>query len=141
LRTSNAVVLDASVLVKWVIADSYSERADLLLDQFAAGELEVIAPAIANWEVLNVISRKAKRGSIDKRSAEIAGAEFLALRIRLIDNEALQHSAFLLSLEHQRALYDCLYVALALQTRCHLITADERLVNALSPVYPFVRLL
>jgi predicted nucleic acid-binding protein len=35
-------------------------------------------------------------------------------------------------------VYDCLYVALAEPESCELLTADDRLVRALQPRYPFI---
>ena len=49
-------------------------------------------------------------------------------------------SAFDISAQYDRAVYDCLYVTLAEQTEAELITADEKLANALAGRYP-VRLL
>ncbi len=48
-----------------------------------------------------------------------------------------------LAIETDRTIYDCLYVALAIEQKCQFLTADERLVNALgkSPVAEHVRLL
>ena len=34
--------------------------------------------------------------------------------------------------------YDCLYVALAEQEGCQLITADQKSVNNLAPHFPFI---
>jgi predicted nucleic acid-binding protein len=53
--------------------------------------------------------------------------------------QALYHWLVQLSLlAHQyiRSVYDALYVALALQEGCQLVTADGRLYNALRPVLP-----
>ena len=36
-------------------------------------------------------------------------------------------------------VYDCVYVALAEQEPCELVTADTTLVRALQPTFPFVR--
>jgi predicted nucleic acid-binding protein len=36
-------------------------------------------------------------------------------------------------------LYDCLYLALAIERGCSLFTADERFFMATSVAYPFVR--
>ena len=44
-------------------------------------------------------------------------------------------SAFRLAIQHGRSLYDSLYVALALREQCQLVTADERLCNALRPAF------
>jgi predicted nucleic acid-binding protein len=35
-------------------------------------------------------------------------------------------------------VYDCLYVALAEQERCALVTADDKLVTALQQDFPFI---
>ena len=35
-------------------------------------------------------------------------------------------------------VYDCLYVALAEREQCELITADDRLVRSMQPLFPFV---
>ncbi len=35
-------------------------------------------------------------------------------------------------------VYDCLYVALAEREGCEFITADDRLVRALKPAFPFI---
>ena len=38
-------------------------------------------------------------------------------------------------------VYDCLYVALAEQEKCELVTADTTLVRALQPTFSFIRTL
>ncbi len=48
---------------------------------------------------------------------------------------ALLDEAFRLALAHQRAVYDCLYLALATRENCQLIPADEALVRQLQPIY------
>ena len=37
--------------------------------------------------------------------------------------------------------YDCVYVALAEQEKCELVTADATLVRALQPTFSFIRTL
>jgi predicted nucleic acid-binding protein len=46
-----------------------------------------------------------------------------------------------LAIEHKRSVYDCEYLALALDGSCDLITADRRFYNALHPSFSCVRLL
>jgi predicted nucleic acid-binding protein len=41
-----------------------------------------------------------------------------------------------LAVRHGRKVYDSLYVALAVQTKSEMITADERLANALAARFP-----
>ena len=47
----------------------------------------------------------------------------------------LFESALEIAATRNRSFYDALYVALALDEHCPLITADERLVNALKPSF------
>jgi predicted nucleic acid-binding protein len=48
----------------------------------------------------------------------------------------LMEQALPIALNFGIALYDCLYVALALQAKADLITADERLANAMAARFP-----
>ena len=41
-----------------------------------------------------------------------------------------------LAMNHERSAYDALYVALAVDEGCQLVTADRRLYNALAPHLP-----
>ncbi|TAN22559.1 MAG: PIN domain-containing protein [Acidobacteria bacterium] len=50
-------------------------------------------------------------------------------------------TAFRLALQRQISLWDAIYLALALERRCDLITADRRLYRTLAPHYPFVKML
>lgn len=46
-----------------------------------------------------------------------------------------------LAVAHARPVSDCLYLAWALEQRCDLVTADEKLYNALRPAFPCLKLL
>jgi len=47
------VVVDTSVVVKWFIVKDYSKEARLLRDAYAMGVLDLAAPSILPYEVLN----------------------------------------------------------------------------------------
>jgi predicted nucleic acid-binding protein len=49
----------------------------------------------------------------------------------MLFSEALE-----IALTYDRNVYDCLYVALAVQSKAELVTADERLANALAAHLP-----
>ena len=68
-------------------------------------------------------------------------ADFLALNVPLIPTRSLVQSALQLSPQHQRTVYDALYLVLAQERNCDLITADERFFNALSAQFPQLQLL
>jgi hypothetical protein len=43
-----------------------------------------------------------------------------------------------ISSQTRAGFYDCLYVALAEQENCQLVTADDKLINALQARFPFI---
>jgi len=49
------VVADASVMVKWFVDEIYSENARKLRDEYINGTLEIIAPELMPYEVLNAL--------------------------------------------------------------------------------------
>jgi len=53
-----------------------------------------------------------------------------------VSSHRLLPEALTIAFSFDRSLYDCLYVALAVESRTDLITADERLANALAAQFP-----
>ena len=45
------VVVDASIVVKWFVEEEWSREARMLKDDYAAGEVDLIAPALMPFEV------------------------------------------------------------------------------------------
>jgi predicted nucleic acid-binding protein len=128
-------VLDASVAVKWVLVESNTDKARHLRDASRQGQHELIAPDWFLTEVTNILGKAAARKMITAAEARQGYSEIVADMPNLHPTLPLLNVAFDLALQHQRAVYDCLYVALALQEKCQLITADESLVRQLQPVY------
>jgi predicted nucleic acid-binding protein len=46
--------------------------------------------------------------------------------------------AFAIASTAKIGVYDCLYVALAEREGCELLTADDRLIRSLQPIFPFI---
>jgi len=49
------VVVDASVVAKWYLEEEYTEKALKLRDMHVNGEIELTAPELLLFEVLNAI--------------------------------------------------------------------------------------
>jgi predicted nucleic acid-binding protein len=58
------------------------------------------------------------------------------LGIATVPSFDLLPQALLLAMSHDRTVYESLYVALAVQSKSEMITADERLANALAAKFP-----
>ncbi len=81
-------------------------------------------------------------GVISETSATEGIRTLLALPITMFDDDSLHESAAMIA--HQFSLpatYDAHYLALAQHLSCAFWTADRRLVRAVQPNLPWVRLL
>lgn len=122
-------VVDASVAVKWYVDEIHSDAARTLL----ASRDELSAPAFHLVEVANTFAKKVRTAELQAHIA-VQALEHIARRVILVQHD-LTRPALELALRYQRSVYDALYVVLALQLGCPLITADEKLFNALKPEF------
>ena len=140
--TSEAVVVDASTAVKWVLAEEFSDRADALLMASLRTRRPILAPPHFVSEVTNAIFQRVRTTDPNKHipaeQAHAALTQFLAFPVLLQSPPALYERAFLIAQHRQlRSTYDSLYVALAELAGAELWTSDRRLLNAVST--PWVR--
>lgn len=126
------LVIDASVAVKWFVVEPFSREARRVLSAYQNGAISFYAPDIFIAEFANTIWKKQLfQGLAETDAADILTA-FGNLDIALVPTSALLSEAYQLATTHRRAIYDALYLALSVRENCNLVTADERLVNALS---------
>jgi len=135
------VVVDASVAVKWLVDEPDTDRAEALLDLCQIGKCVPIAPDILAVEVGSVLWRRVRQGFLLNHQAEVLFATFNRIRPVLIPLADLCDLALQLGLTHQHSVYDCLYLALALERQCNLITADEKFYRAFQHTIPEIKLL
>jgi predicted nucleic acid-binding protein len=119
------VVVDASVVVKWVLPDRQGEgharRALDVLRAVQAGQLAVVEPPHWLAEVAAVVARHAPRDA-----AEIMGL-LHAMELPILDDLAVYREAVRLSAETGQHVFDTLYHAVALcRPNSSLVTADEQ---------------
>jgi predicted nucleic acid-binding protein len=124
-----ALVVDASVAVKWVIEEALRDRAlDLLADN------EVIAPDLLLTEVRNALAMRVRRRLTTVAEARAAEAAFRSIPLLIEPTSELLEDAFELALRLAHPIYDCLYLALAVRRDLPLATADRRLLELSSQV-------
>jgi predicted nucleic acid-binding protein len=117
----NALVIDASIAVKWVIDEPGTPQA-LLLRQKA----KLIAPELLVAECANILWKKVRRNELSKEQAVLAARLLQGAEIELLSVRSLFEAATLISIELDHPAYDCLYLALAVENECKFVTADER---------------
>jgi predicted nucleic acid-binding protein len=134
-------VIDAGVAVKWFIPEDDTAKARRLLELFHQGAADLAAPDLLIAEATNVFWKRADRNDITAQEAEDNLNDLLSINLPLVSSLLLAPGALAIARAHRRSVYDCLYLALALDRGCDLITTDERLVNAIGPQFPQLKLL
>lgn len=120
-------VVDVCVAVKWYVPEIFSQESLNLLEP----GYSLIAPDYLLFEAGSIFGKKIRRKEI---SFEFGQQALLSLKnspIQFIDTHSLLQDAFSLADEAQRSIYDCFYLRLAMQEDCQMVTADEKLFNAL----------
>jgi predicted nucleic acid-binding protein len=119
-------VIDASVAVKWLVDEPFSAHAAKLLEN----DVPLAAPELIYAEVANALWAIARRGRID--DADIRDALDLLADAPLMVPNSMKHlmaPAARLAGDLDHPVYDCLYLALAIQEQRPVITADRRFCN------------
>ena len=62
---------------------------------------------------------------------EILLRDYLDVKVRLLPARILVEQAMRIAVAERQTVYDCLYLACAVQARCRLITADDRFVRSI----------
>ncbi len=121
-------VVDASVAVKWLVAEDDADIAE----ELATGGHDLHAPRLMASEVANALWRKARRGEIERRAAGILLGDVQDMPVRWGADEILSVNAARLALILDHPVYDCVYLALAHRIGGRVVTADRRFVTAVS---------
>ena len=116
-------VVDASVAVKWLVQEAFSEEAASLLD----GRTPLIAPDLLFAEATNALWALCRRGDITGEDfAEAVDALKAAPVAVPHPMRHLAASAARLAIDLGHPAYDCFYLALAVQEQYPVVTADRR---------------
>jgi predicted nucleic acid-binding protein len=134
-----SVVVDASVAVKWCLPSLREElvaQVEELLASSRREEVQFLVPDLFWVELANALWKAVRRNEISSNNAASAISFVRDLDIATVPSIDIVPQALDLAISHGRTVYDSLYVALAMQSKSDLITADERLANALAARFP-----
>lgn len=117
-----ALIVDASVALKWVLPEEDSGLAERMLDRGAM----LRAPAFIFVELANALWFQMRAGKLN--AAEAAGCmrDLRESPLELWDGEEPLPSALEWAHRLDHAVYDCAYLALALHLDGTYVTADRR---------------
>ena len=116
-------VVDASVAVKWIVHEEFSDRSARLLD----ADLTLIAPELLFAEVSSALWTMCRRGDITTadfaEAIDVLKSAPVAVPVTM---RQLAAAAGRLAIDLDHPVYDCFYLALAMQEQYQVITADVR---------------
>jgi predicted nucleic acid-binding protein len=122
----NRFVIDASIAVKWVVDEDGTPEA-LALRQRA----KLIAPELLVAECANILWKKVQRDELLKEEALLAARLLQGAEIELLPMRSLFETATRISIEINHPAFDCIYLALAANSKSQFVTADERFLRKL----------
>ncbi|MCX8026788.1 MAG: type II toxin-antitoxin system VapC family toxin [Thermodesulfovibrionales bacterium] len=120
-------VVDASVVIKWLIPEVYENYALLLLNE----SFNLCAPDLLLPEIGNVLWKKVYRGEITEQDAHELLLDFIKISPKLFHSILLMETALSISMHFKQSFYDSLYLSLAQIENCALVTADLKLYNTM----------
>jgi len=124
-------VIDASVVLKWYLADEkYGQKAIGLLDEYLSNELDILAPSLLEYEVINGLIIAQKRARIKEEKILTAIEGFVSLAIKLKNLYLFYPQVLHYCKVYNLSAYESSYLALAVEEGIPLVTADEGLYNA-----------
>ena len=131
-------VIDASVILKWVVGNREEpdqEKALGLLASWSEGKLDLWAPTLWEYEVANFLGREfAPEARSKMEMLRNLGIRGMALTDTMIEQ------CFLWMETKKVTFYDAAYLAAAHEVGAVLVTADEKFVRKMGPGEPLIRL-
>jgi len=127
------VVLDTSVIIKWFRqGEVLADRALRLRDAYLDGQIVIVVPSLAAYELANVLRYKGDLSTDQVQAAVVslfdAGLEWVA------PSSAMICRAVEMARSYETTVYDAAFAALAETLGATFITADERLARCLEPL-------
>ena len=137
------IVVDASLAAKWIIVEPNSAAALAFLEECTE---PLVAPDLIAIEVSSAIVRRA---NMDKalretmrqaavRWANLLDEQIITLR-RPTSGDILEAANLAITIGHP--LKDCIYLVLAMEMNCELMTCDARFAEKAKGVWDRVRVL
>jgi predicted nucleic acid-binding protein len=141
---NHAIVVDASVSLKWVLFEEFTHQARSLYEAALTAHRPFLVPPHFFSEVTSALYQRTRTREPARHLTEDEAREaftgFSRFPVQPAAPEQLYERAFVFAREHRLpSLYDSIYVVLAQLMDVVLWTADQRLFSTASPVAPWVR--
>ncbi len=134
-----AYVLDASVAAKWVLPakdEPLSAEAGRFCARFATGDIGLSVPDLFWPEIGSILGKSVRAGRVSEASAKASIEWVGSLGLTTQPTKGLVGDAVAIARAFDCSVHDSLYIALSVASGRPMITADERLVNAVGAHLP-----
>ena len=122
-------ILDASVAVKWFVNEPERDKALGVREDYVHGRIKLLAPALILYEVGNAL-RFHPNGTEEIGARVVKSLRKLQLTTDSLQDQTIE-TAMRISYVEGITFYDAVYLALAENDECKVITADQQLVEGL----------
>ena len=122
--TTTPLVIDSSVIIKWLSSDEerYIDLADNLLKDAQEGKIEIVVPELAKYEVGNVLLFS-KKLSIEQ--GKLSLAQFYSLPITFIaESQDIAELSYSFAKNLGITYYDAVFLSIAKQYGATLVTEN-----------------
>lgn len=127
------IVLDASVVLKWIFDDEAgADPAARLRDAHVAGHEIVAVPDLLFYEIGNVLAMKTRLSEAAITEAFSLLWDFSLERFDLGSEEF--QGCLALSRKYRITLYDAAYIELSRRLKCTFVTADKKLYEKVKSI-------
>jgi predicted nucleic acid-binding protein len=124
-------VVDTNVVAYYLLgADVFADEARTVFERTAT----LIAPAHWEAELANVVWMAVRHGALSAEQAPVRLGQARRVRIESVATSTLCQAALLRALASGVAVYDTLFVELAVRSRCPLVTFDTAVLRAFPDV-------
>ena len=120
------LVADTSFLFKLAFSNPHAEEAEKVCEKY-----NLFAPAFIQVELSNALWKAVRFGGLAAAQAH-AALEQLATLYRPVPDDDLVTNALEIAMAIGHPVYDCMFITLASDMAVPLITADRKLISAVS---------
>jgi predicted nucleic acid-binding protein len=120
-------VVDANVAIKWVLTEIYTDNASRLL----SNGYTLFVPDFFFSEIGNILWKQVRFKLLTPEEAQWSYHQIVITPLQIYQSQLLVPLGLDIAIRTQQAVYDCVYLALAVQQKCQMVTADERFFNSL----------
>jgi predicted nucleic acid-binding protein len=118
--------VDANVAIKWVLPEIHSNLALRLRNR----AYQLLVPDFFFPEIGNIFWKRVRKGEMTLQEATRDLTVMQGLPLTIEQSFPLMSDALFTATRVDQAVYDCVYLALAVKHNCQMVTADERFDNA-----------